>query len=65
MLPQTGNVARYGVLSHFSRLIHRSTVSNAPRQRRNYRGISALWFGAEHDVVAESGFRCDEAILSC
>ena len=55
MLAQAGNVARNGVLGHFSRLIHRPPVGYATRQRRDERGVATLRFGPEHDVVAVSG----------
>src|ERR1017187_7950331 len=65
VLAQAGTVARNGVLGHFSRLIHRPPVGYATRQRRDERGIAALRFGPEHDVVvvARLGHGTDTIVL--
>src|ERR1039458_5691605 len=65
VLAQAGNVARNGVLGHFSRLIHRPPVGYATWQRRDERGVAALRFGPEHDVVvvARLGHGTDTIVL--
>src|ERR1019366_4670663 len=65
VLAQAGNVARDGVLGHFSRLIHRPPVGYATWQRRDERGVAALRFGPEHDVVvvARLGHGTDTIVL--
>src|SRR5208337_1024424 len=49
VLAQAGDVARDGVLGHFSRFVYGAPVGNAPRQRRDQRRVAALRFGPEHD----------------
>ncbi len=55
MLAQAGDVGRNGVFDHFSRFVHGAAVGDATRQRRDERGVAALRFGPEHDVVVVSG----------
>lgn len=45
VLSETGDVTRDCIFRHLSRLLKRSTVRDAARQRGNKRRIAALWFG--------------------
>src|SRR6266404_9917543 len=63
VLAQAGDVARDGVLRHFSCLVNSAPISNTARQSRNKRGIAALRFRPEHDVVVVSGHETDTIVL--
>ncbi len=65
VLAQAGDMVRNGILGHFSRLIHRPPVGYATGQRRDERGVAALRFGPEHDVVvvARLGHGTDTIVL--
>src|SRR5580704_14801258 len=63
MLAQAGDVAGDGVSGHFSSFVYGAAVSDAARESRNQRGIAALRFGAEHDVVPVTSFGHETAII--
>lgn len=66
VFPEALDIARYGVLCHFSGLGQSTTIGDAPGQRGHHGGESTLGFRPENDVEMVMRFlhRCSLLYLT-